>query len=235
VLFRYDIENKQLEKKAIGSYMGHISRNVIATSNGHVFVPRVANEGSDFEAKYRVELVELDSALNELGANPISHYPVSKDSSSHGIVAFARLENGDTVFTTSSGRLYLIKDEGKGTAALEDIGFIHPTGESYTACLFCLDGVSTVIALSSKREGGPLEWIILDLKSRKTRIIPFEIANKPEHGVNRLLLYGSNTRDDRGDIYVGGCYQNDKGTRQFPILLRVKLQLMHNETVSEQR
>ena len=224
VLYQYDTLLQTWERKTVGSFRGHISRNLVVNGIGHVFVPRLS--AADMDTKddnVGVELVEFNSELDEIAATELHHYPVTGDASSHGIVGFARLAEGTTVFTTSSGRLYRIDLGESKPAQVSDVGWFHPEGQSYPASLFCLDGERYLLGVARRKSVPGFEWVLYDLAENTSRAWPMELPEAPEHGMKNILLYGSNTRDDAGHLYLAGCYQTADGARQFPLLWKVRL------------
>jgi hypothetical protein len=61
VLYQYDTVTQSINKVTVGSVNGHISRNFLASQNGHVFVPKI-----EFSANntLKVNLNEYDNTLN---------------------------------------------------------------------------------------------------------------------------------------------------------------------------
>lgn len=207
VLHQYDTTANQWASLRVGSVGGHTTRNFFANDRGHVFVPRVTSDWA--------ELVEIDDELKELRAFPLQDYSRSPDASSHGLVGIAAQASGGWVFVTDRGRLYRLEDRIAGTM-ITDLGWLHPKGESYAACLFCLDGQTQLAAaVNVVPRGEPrYEWVIFNLNSKQTTAKPLEFPAPP--GVRDMLVYGSITRDDAGRCYVGGC--GTKGDGTVPLL-----------------
>lgn len=229
VVHCFDTVTGRWKRKVLGSYGGHISRNLVVDARGHAFVPRVSElpAGDGGKPTYRTELVELDEQLNEIHATELLHYPVTGNASSHGIVGFARLSDGRTAFTTSSGRLYCIDPQDNASdnasANVRDLGWYHPDGESYPASLFCIDGQQYLLGVTSRKGVPGFEWVWFDLEQRVSRTQPLRLPPPPDHGMQGILLYGTNTRDDEGNLYLAGCYKNADRSRQFPLLWKVSL------------
>jgi hypothetical protein len=111
------------------------------------------------------------------------------------------LKDGSWLFTTDRGRLYRLVPRSTGST-ITDLGFLHPKGESYASCLFCLDGVSQVLAVANIVPRGEPKYDVVrfDLKTHSSIA---EELKLPDAGLS-LLLYGSFTRDDRGRCYIAG-------------------------------
>lgn len=201
VLYQVDTATGKVANSVrVGSVGGHTTRNFIADSRGHVFIPRPKVEGT----KTIVSLIEYDAQLQEIAAFPIAHYGTSPDASSHGIVGVTPLKNDSYAFVTDRGRLYRIDPRDTGTA-FADLGWFHPDGESYTPSLFTYDGETTLCGIGKRGADAGYEWLSFDLRTKlataKTIVIPIPVAN-----TKGLLIYGSTTRDDEGRFYVGGRY-----------------------------
>lgn len=218
VVYQYDTSNGKLDQYEVGSVGGHVSRNVLVDSRGHVFVPE-ARKASGVTETYLASLVELDTQLQPVFKTPLLYYPVTPDFDSHGIVSYTYLKNGNIVFCTSSGYLYQIISAEEGPARIDELGWLHPEGESYAASLFSLDGERQLVGLT--RQQRKYQYVVYDLASSKSELV--EIASGQEHlEFDKLLLYGTHTRDDRGRCYVVGRVQSDNGKK--PIVLRVSLE-----------
>lgn len=194
VLYRWDTERGQLAGSVrVGSVGGHVTRNFLADSRGHAFVPRVTATN--------VELVEFDESLKEVAAFPLAGYSATADSSSHGIVGLTALKDDGFAFVTDRGRLYRLTPRDTGSALL-DLGNIHPDGECYCASLFTFDGVSTVVGLGRRpTNGSQYEWISFDLRTRRSTARKVTV---PAGTGKDVLIYGSATIDDAGRLYLGG-------------------------------
>ncbi len=194
VLYQWNVESGRLTGRVrVGAVGGHTTRNIVADSRGHVFVPRVVSG--------KAELVEFDETLREVAAFPLTDYSLTPDSSSHGIVSWTPLADGGAAFVTDRGRLYRLIPRSTGTAII-DLGYLHPDGPSYTASLFTFDGESSVVGIGHRQNSGDAryEWIAYDLRLRRGAA---EEVRIPSRG-NGVLLYGSITRDDRGRLYLAG-------------------------------
>lgn len=197
VLYQWDTVRSELSGRVrVGSNGGHVSRNLLADSQGHVYVPRIIGA--------RVELVEFDESLREVTATPLMNYDITPDSSSHGIVGFAKLNNDGFAFATNQGRLYRLTPRATG-AAIGDLGMFHPDGASYCAALVSFDGQSSVWGVGRKPNSGEsqYEWIRMDLSRRTSVTEQFRTPGLPAQAQD-LLLYGNSTVGDDGRIYLVG-------------------------------
>lgn len=212
VLYRYDTQRDELKRVVVGAAGGHVSRNLLATIDGHAFVPRVSGDGAAAAA----ELVEFDAELHELGATPLAHYLGGDVSlqSNHGIVGFAYLPNGNLVFTTHRGQLYLIERTATGPARVVPLGWLHPDGEAYAPSLFALSDNQRLAGVVQR--GGRYQWVVRDLYAGTAAAAPLDTL-----GLTDVLLYGSVTRDDAGCFYVGGWTRVTGAERMRPLLLRL--------------
>jgi len=226
VVYCYDTATQSMIQHEVGSWRGHISRNIAATAQGHVFVPRVVDGGPNdkADASPKVQLVELDHKLEELGATPLEHYSATPNASSHGLTGVANLADETVAFTTADGFLYQIAPTGESAANVQAVDWFNPAGKAYCASLFCIDGQRYLCGVTSRKGYAGFEWVTYDLQTNTSQAQPFEIPNVPDHGMKRIFLCGSNTRDDRGNFYVVGCYRTVKGNRQLPLCLQVSIE-----------
>jgi hypothetical protein len=165
-----------------------------------------------------VDLVEFDQELNQVATTPLPHYSPNPDTGAHGIVGFSAMKDGGIVFTTDLGRLYRLTPRATGTA-LTDLGWIHPDGEFYCPCLFCMDGESMIHAIGHKpsRRLPQYEWVTFNLRTRQPTLHEVTIP-LPAEKLTSLLIYGSQTRDDQGRMYIGGAYYADGAAAYSPCL-----------------
>ena len=208
VLYQYDTRTGKTGRIHVGSEGGHISRNLVADKNGHVYVPKVKyidlKPQMDQEAKTTdrllvIMLTEYDQNLNKLQSTPLIHYAVEgKPQASHGITSFSYLADGTIIFGTHVGYLYKITPSDQGPAAVTDLGWLHPDGKSYNPSLFPLDG-KRFLAGITRRRGKGYQLFRHDINKGESQ--PFDL-DIPDY--RHLLLYGSNTRDDKGRAYVVG-------------------------------
>jgi hypothetical protein len=218
VLHRYDVRTRQFRSVVVGSVGGHVSRNLFCDIDGHVFVPRLREQGSAISTT----LVEFDADLREVGENGLANYTQTRDDDSHGIVAFQPLMDGSIVFTTDQGYLYRVVPRVARPALLQDLGWINPRGKSYAACLFTADGERTLIGLSSREVAGRrrYEWLVYDLMTQICLPFPADLSSVDGGTQPNLSLYGSVTRDDEGRCYIGGTFT--RAGRSCPLLLQVR-------------
>jgi hypothetical protein len=212
VLYQYDVRTGDTARVVAGSVSGHVSRNFLADAKGHAYVPRVTTmqDGSLF-----AQLVEYDSALQEISAAPLQFYfGMGSPAENHGIVGLAFLSGGGLLFTTHIGQLYLVEPQPRSPAKVTTLGWFHPEGEAYAPSLFVLGG-SLVSGVTYR--SGRYEWVVFELNSRLSAAFPLDTKK-----LEKLLLYGSISRDDAGRCYVGGWASDGLGS-QRPLLLQVLL------------
>ena len=200
VVYQYDTRSGTVNAKTIGAAGGHVSRNFMADERGHVFVPRVVHEGTTFKAY----LVELDSALKEIGSHPLGDYFERGLDDSHGIVAVHSDGGGGWFFATGKGRLYQVERTATGPSRVLDRGWFHPAGSRYVASMFRdpKDGRLFGVASSSSYGDRRFEWITRAADGTTT-IAPFRYGEADQFPAG-AVLYGSMTRDLAGRFYVGG-------------------------------
>jgi hypothetical protein len=192
VLYRWDAERGQLAGRVrVGSHGGHTTRNILADSRGHVFVPRVTAA--------KVELVEFDDMLREVLVFPLADYATAPNSTSHGITGFAALLDDGFAFVTDGGRLYRLTPRATGTAIV-DLGMIHPEGACYCPALVSPDGSGLLLGLARRPGAMAWEWLRYDLRTRRGTVRTIDARMFDAE----VLVYGSATRDDGGRWYVGG-------------------------------
>ena len=221
VLYQYDTRTGETRHLRIGSEGGHISRNLIADKNGHVYVPRViyfdlppvtGNEPAESDRLLVVTLIEYDQYLNKVQGIPLINYAdKGKPEDSHGITSLAYLEDGSIIFGTHTGFLYRITPDERGAATITELGWLHPDGESYNPALFPLDG-KRYIAGITRRRGNGYQLFRYDIEQNESQ--PMTL-NFPDY--RNLLLYGSNTRDDQGRGYVVGRHEGNR-----PVILQME-------------
>lgn len=221
VLYQYNVSTNELNSVRVGAIGGHISRNFMTDQRGHAFVPRLSYFGPPAKLPknplqksedVKVELVEFDTNLREIGSTPIEHYLTNSYWSSHGITGITRMTNGTVVFTTAAGYLYrILPGQNEQPGIVQSLGSFHPEGGSYAPSLFQLgdDLVGGIVERDSS-----FEWVEYNLASYHSRKYEFPIP-KIVGGGNGLLLYGSQSQDAFGGSYVVGKIH---GT---PIMLRV--------------
>jgi hypothetical protein len=207
VLYQYDHDRKRHRRIRVGSLGGHISRNFFSDERGHVWVPRVSSSPKKGEPPL-VHLVELSSDLEELGRTPLAHYLSNGSLDSHGIVGFVYLKDRSMVFVTDVGFLYRVRPSANGPARVEEIGWFHPKGASYTPSLFTYEGERYLLGVAQRQpDGAPnYHWLIYDLETGRSTATPLQLPPGEGAPWPGLLLYGSVTRDGRGSFYLGGAW-----------------------------
>jgi hypothetical protein len=166
--------------------------------------------------------VEYDPELHEQGETPIEHYTQTTHDDSHGIVAFHPLADRSLIFVTDRGFLYRIEPRKGQKAEISEIGWFHPKGEAYVACLFSFEGKNYLMGLSRRQfhNDNTYEWLVYDLAKRSSTAFPIELPPIPGGPLSGLLLYGSVVRDKLGNCYLGGTGERDR--RGWPVLLQVR-------------
>ena len=217
ILYQYDTHTGNVKRIRVGSEGGHVSRNIIADINGHIYVPRVkyhntpaaADPSGDDTAPLPVTtLVEYDPKLNMINSFPLVYYAKGRRLLNvHGITGISYLADHSIVFVTGLGYLYqIIPSTDGGPARVEELGWIHPQGQSYTAALFPLDGKEWLLGVGTpqtrrKRGASQYDGMLYKLSQRTSRTLSAELPI-----YRHLLLYGSNTRDNFGNSYLVGRY-----------------------------
>jgi len=227
ILYQYNTANGEVKRLRVGSEGGHISRNLIADYRGHVFVPKVkyfdipqATVGNGKQAKRFLvtSLIEYDQHLNAIGTTALIHYAANeKPAANHGIIAFTYLTNGSIVFATHLGYLYQITPAAAGPARVAELGWFHPEGSAYTPSLFSYAGERYLLGLGRRKQ--EYDWLVYDLQTNSSTIVPFNF----EGSRDRLLLYGSVTRDHDGNFYVTGRHYIQGRNRPKPLLLQLSI------------
>lgn len=212
VLYQYDCRTGATRSVRVGAAGGHISRNFLADARGHVFVPRLratAGGAQDIVAT----LVELDTRLQEVAETPIRHYTITRDDDSHGITGVQPLADRSLIFTTDQGFLYRVRPGREGRAVVEALDWLHPLGQAYVASLFTYDGVRYLTGLSRRKDR--YEWVVFDLEVGFSDSVAVALPSYEGQPLQQLSLYGSATRDNRGNFYVGGMHH------QGPVLIQL--------------
>jgi hypothetical protein len=214
-LYQYDCRTGGVRSVTVGTYDGHISRNFLTDTRGHVYVPRLRrSKGGTGEHT----LVEFDVGLREVGSSPMVYYAGNSPvEAAHGIIAFQHLPDRSIAFTTHAGRLYRVVTDVSGPALLTDLGWFHPNGPAYTPALLTYSGMDALVGLGRRPQETRFDWLSFSLKAKMTVRSRFPL---PESlGPARdLVLYGSQTRDQLGNFYLVGAYREDGRSR--PIVLR---------------
>lgn len=210
VLYRYDTHTRETRRTVVGSAGGHVSRNFVADAAGHAYVPRLAARADGTLAS---ALVEFDSELRQLAATPLQSYlGGGSPEANHGITGLAYLGDGRLLFITHPGQLYLIEPQRAQPARVTALGWFHPAGESYAPSLFALGGS---FAAGVAHRAARYEWVVFELRTRAAIAQPLETG-----GLQKLLLYGSISRDNAGRFYVGGWASAGAGG-QRPVVLQI--------------
>ena len=200
VLYQYDTQTGESRHIGVGSLGAHISRNFLVDGNEHVYVPSVENSGTDSPDVF---LVQLDTELAEVHRFPLNHYPVDSSFETHGLVGFTYLSTGSIVFASASGFLWRLDPAAKGSATVTELGWFHPDGESYPASLFALQGSRSVSGVANRgREG--YQCVHFDFETSHATVLPFDATSRALLNRPNLALYGTNTRDELGNAYLGG-------------------------------
>jgi hypothetical protein len=219
VLYQYDWRTGTKRSVHVGAAGGHISRNFFADHRGHVYVPRLKKTPDGF----RTTLVEYDGELTEVGETPIGHYTQTADDESHGIVAVQPLADRSVVFATDRGYLYHVTPRENGPAGVAELGPFHPKGEAYVGSMFTDDGKRHLWGMSRRHFNGDerYEWLVYDLEARTSTAVPVSLPVVDGRPLERLLLYGSFTRDDAGTCYLVGTYFRDGQER--PVFMQARV------------
>ena len=204
----------------VGAAGGHISRNCLADHRGHVFVPRLQAKRSA-AADMVTTLVEFNPLLQEIGESPLGHYTQTRDDNSHGLVGVQPLADFSLAFNTDQGYLYRVWPRAEGPAVVEELGWFHPNGKAYVASLFTYDGMRFLMGITSRvvRNEQRYEWVVYDLATRDSLAVPVTLPPIEGRPNQQPALYGSVTRDNQGNFYLGGVHHRD--SRDWPILLQV--------------
>jgi hypothetical protein len=215
-LYQYRLADGAVRSVEVGSVGGHTTRNFMADADDHAYVPRL-RRGED--GSVTAELIDYDADLAPVAVTPLEHYGAAPLPRGHGIIAFQPLADGSIVFATHVGYLYHIVPRGDLPAAVRGLGWAHPGKEPrYTPGLFTYAGKHYLLALTTQGPdtggGKTYEWTVYHIGTRggipaRLRIDGLDLAH--------CLLYGSVTRDNRGNFYLAGS----DWAGQEPLILRV--------------
>ncbi|WP_162911102.1 hypothetical protein [Azohydromonas sediminis] len=213
VLHQFDTHTGQSRRVVVGSTAGHVSRNFLADLRGHAYVPRLRARA---DGAVTASLVEYDAELREVGETPLAHY-LGRESpqANHGIVGLAYLPDGNLLFTTHVGHLYRIEPRAEGPARVTSLGPWPAQAPAYAPSLFALGGRGWVAGVIHARGG--FQWAAAEPSTGVASAFPLELR-----GLEKVLLYGSVSRDNAGRAYVGGWAANGLGG-QRPLLLQLDL------------
>lgn len=219
VLYQFDTITQQVKSKVIGAQGNHISRNIVVNNN-KVFVPRIAYESPDLVNSREnaiVELVEINSAMKEINTYPLTAYFHSENNSNHGIVAYANTKHGQALFITGSGALYKIEQTPEGSHAVKFVEFLGDTAstpEYYSPVLFSIEGESLFLSLGRAKNPNRQTWFIHESVNEIT--LPHTLESDI---LSEALFYGSVTRDNQGNYYIGGTTGTRKENAR-PVLIK---------------
>ena len=224
-LYQYDTQTKAIRRVALGTYKGHVSRNIFMDRRGHVYGIRagLAND-QQVEGVYkvgqdrvRVSLVELSTEFEQVHEWPLSDYSPSWSTDSHGITGYCEFNNGNIVFVTHTGALWQIS-LASGSAELERLGWIAPHGSAYCASLFAPYGDRYVGGVVSAKEG--YQWALFDVLTKRSVILKLDPATRKLLETPKLLIYGCETLDERGCGYLVGWKAIPRGVGPHVIEVR---------------
>lgn len=216
VLYQFDTQSSETKRVVVGAIGTHTSRNFIVDELGHAYVPRVTE--NDFNVS-EAKLIEYDANLNEIAQYPLFSYQADKINEHHGIVAYTSVKNGDIYFTSAEGGLYKVQPFAKPNNKVSYQGMMHPEGEAYVASLFSIDGKGMLAGVGRQKKGdkyGEFEWVV-----HQTALNLSYSVELPLNNIKSPLLYGSLTRDNAGDFYLGGWYKPN--TSYQPLFLRLTI------------
>lgn len=209
VLYQYDTRTGKHRSTKVGSVGGHVSRNFLATPDGHAFVPAVARTE---DGTIAASLVEYDAELRVLNVTPLEGYLEGRPEEAHGITGVTYLAHGAMAFTTGRGTLFRVDPREGQAARVTSLGTFFPDLESYAASLFPFDGERYLAGPARAPKQG-YKWIVYDLQTGES--VRRHLESDELHG--DYDLYGSITRDNRGAFYVVGY--RDHG----PLFLRFRV------------
>lgn len=210
VLIQYDTATGATRRVAVGSVDGHVSRNFLADIRGHAYVPRLRAQAGKAPG---VTLVEYDADLREVAETPLEHYlGRGTPGANHGIVGVAYLSDGNLLFTTHVGHLYRIEPRPGAPSRVTALGAWPPGAPAYGPSLFALGGRDWVAGVVQARSG--FQWVAFEPATQVASTHPIDLR-----GLDKVLLYGSVTRDNAGRAYLGGWAAGVGGQR--PLVLQV--------------
>jgi len=211
VLYQFDTQSNRVKRITVGSVGDHISPNFLVCASGSIFVPRVQTLSNH---EVVADLIEYDSGLNMVDSHPIEYYHNLNYGSQHGIISYVNMINGDIYFVTSQGALYQVSENN---ALKHDVAFISFLDEleepgNYIASLFSPDGQDYLVGMGTVPEGSSYKWFIHEISNNVT--VAYDIPNFS----TRFLLFGSITRDNSGDFYIGGVDNKDPNQSRMAFL-----------------
>jgi hypothetical protein len=245
-IYQFDTETQASNSVPIANYGGHLSRNLLVTTSGHVLSIRVTSTAPDDASpgtnwttpvaqddardqfqftedgtprrRVLVELVELNTDLKEVHAWPLPGYEAHGTTSSHGITSFASLRDGSLLFTTQNGLLWHIHASDGKPDRLESLGWIHPEGESACTAMFAPTGNDYLIAVTKLGRRFDLLVYYLKLRESVTMALDPSSTRLLQNPLN--LVYGSETMDDYGNAYLAGWKRMPGG--YVPLVLQLR-------------
>ncbi len=211
VLYQYDTDTGGSRRVAVGSVDGHVSRNFLADLRGHAYVPRLRKLP---DGDVAAALVEFDVDLREVAATPLAGYLGRvTPQSHHGIVGLAYLPDGNLLFTTHVGQLYRIEPRQGAPAAVTALGDWPMQAPAYAPSLYALGGRGWIAGVAQTRTG--FQWVAAELATGVSAAFPLDLP-----GLDKVLLYGSVSRDNAGRAYLGGWAADGIGG-QRPLMLQI--------------
>ena len=216
ILYQYDTATGAARHIKVGACFGHISRNLIADSRGHVYVPRCTAAAGILKA----DLVEFDDQLNEVGSSMLPQYYSENANWSFGITALQPLPDGSIALLTHNGWLTIIRPQEKGPARLDQLGWFHPDGPRMGDSLF-LDKTGHVLMGAVMNPQRLCDWVTYDLQTGQRTVAPFSDGDALQPSWGNAFLFGSMTEDDQGRCYVVGQTHSKNGQGNRPVLLQV--------------
>lgn len=216
ILHQYDTSTGKSKSTSLNSLTEHISRNILVSLDGHVFVPKVTKSSN---GNISTTLVEYNQELEPVDLHPIEHYLELDNYSQHGIVAYSTMANGDIYFITAQGALYKLAQTPESKYQLEFQIFLDEEEQkgSYLASLFTLDGDKFLVSLGRQKSTEGYSWLVYEISTKTLASYKIDDINK------KTLLYGSLTRDNSGSLYVVGTDMSDRKQHK-PIALKIEYQ-----------
>lgn len=225
VVYQYDTKKRSVRSIALGTYRGHVSRNLFTDYREHCYAIRLKEyNGSETSGvstidgvRVRASLVELDTELLEVSEWPLEDYQPSADLDSHGLTGFAKFTDGNIVFVTHSGALWRLVVGGK-SSKLERLGWAHPEGPAACESLFAPTGKDFVMGFT-QMASGPYEWFVFDVKNKRSTILRLSMESREALSHPKVLVYGGDTLDDSGRAYVAGWKPD--GSKYVPAVFQL--------------
>lgn len=218
VLYQYDTQTKTIRSKRLGTFKGHVSRNIFMDRRMHVYGIRVrpADDQEQHgvyqveDQRQRVSLVELNTELEEVQDWPLDDYLLTGTTASEGITGFCELKDGSIVFVAQTGALWKLSIEKDG-AKIERLGWFSSEGPAFCGGLFCPFGQRYVCGFTIKKEGAPYKWTIFDIDRLTSHTLKLDSRSQALLNREQLLAYGTETIDHQSRAYVVGWRQLDGG------------------------